>query len=124
MKKINCGGFYINEDNFEITDDGELKLKSGGGSGGGAAVVPATISGNTLTINEKAGSLMAKCESGPVVVVASVDGQTAFCAPIVYAIHSGSTYTFVLTTLSGSMTFVSASADDYPTCHWRLMSEL
>lgn len=33
MKKINCGGFYINEDNFEITDDGELKLKSGGGGG-------------------------------------------------------------------------------------------
>lgn len=40
MKKINCGGFYINEDNFEITDDGELKLKSGGG--GNIVVCPMT----------------------------------------------------------------------------------
>lgn len=82
---------------------------------GGAAVAPATISGDTLTINEKAGSLMAKCESGPVVAVVSADGQTAFCAPIVYAAHSGSTYTFTMVSPSGSLSVVAASADDYPT---------
>lgn len=30
MKKINCGGFYINEDDFNISEEGKLSLKTPG----------------------------------------------------------------------------------------------
>lgn len=30
MKKINCGGFYINEDDFNISEEGKLNLKTPG----------------------------------------------------------------------------------------------
>lgn len=34
MKKINCGGFYINENDFNIDEEGKLNLKPNGGGNG------------------------------------------------------------------------------------------
>lgn len=34
MKKINCGGFYINENDFSIDEEGKLNLKPNGGGNG------------------------------------------------------------------------------------------
>lgn len=33
MKKINCGGFYIDENDFNIDEEGKLSLNGGGGEG-------------------------------------------------------------------------------------------
>jgi len=38
MKKINCGGFYIDEDTLEL-EDNVLSVKNGGGGGGSGGVL-------------------------------------------------------------------------------------
>ena len=122
MKKINCGGFYINEDNFEITDDGELKLKSGGSSGGGGvAYVELTEEENLTRIKLTSTKTCAELLDEDVIIFyLQTSKNTAYflCVNKVVPTEQGnSPYLFVMTYMNGSEPYITlkcSNTGDFP----------
>ena len=71
--KISCGGFKLNENDFELNGE-TLSLKNGGGSGGGSnvlvvnAVATSTSDGDTVTFDKTFAELKTAYESGAVML--------------------------------------------------------
>lgn len=115
MKKINCGGFYINEDNFEITDDGELKLKSGSGGSSGILVCPLEYTGTVIRATMKASDLF----DADVVIFSGTDSSasrdqktTGVCTEM--ASYANGSYSFEFVFAGLSLTLEADTGDDYP----------
>lgn len=117
MKKINCGGFYINEDNFEITDDGELKLKSGsGGSGGGGFFMVSIVPGSTPpTLTASYNDIKAAYDADKVVLLKSEgidEGITWYAENLITSVASGEVEgTFKYMVKVGQSTYDATSPD-------------
>ena len=109
--KINCGGFEIDENNFEL-DGKTLKLKNGD-SGGGATIVHADITADNPPLDMTAGAIMTAMESGPVILLETAPmAGTVAASPISIARNSSNVYV-----VKGGQNFPSysaASADAYP----------
>lgn len=119
MKKINCGGFYINEDNFEITDDGELKLKSG--SGGASVVYCPLRSEGPYLYAEKTTSELAQADTiiFEQTAPAEYGGGTIYypCVQWTMIPEAGGSFNilFLGEGETPRMITLSAGMDDYPT---------
>ena len=129
MKKINCGGFYINEDNFEITDDGELKLKSGGGSGGEGPLLvnivyedPALGGGTGPWLDATSLAIFAAAQTRGVIVyehfdedadMPGVDSYSPLTAAVRLETNGTVTYQFTCLVETAATNFTGA-ADAYP----------
>ena len=117
MKKINCGGFYINEDNFEITDDGELKLKSGSGGSSGILVCPLEATETGLRATMKASDLY----DADAVVFSSTNSSasqtqktTGVCTEMTSYADGSYSFGFIFTSTGVSFLLEAATGDDYP----------
>lgn len=116
MKKINCGGFYINEDNFEITDDGELKLKNGSGGGSNVMYCPIRSDGPYIYA-EKTTRELAQAET--IIFEEESPGLgTSYNLCVMWGVGSdGGFFSLVLAGENEAARLIrlSAAMDDYPT---------
>ena len=105
MKKINCGGFYIDDESLEL-EDNVLSVKNGGSSGG---VVVLNVDNSTLDKTWQ--EIHDGIAEGTIFAVVTVSETEAYMDMVITAYAESDSY---IVSLHSESMYITDSSDGYP----------